>query len=72
MPKWMTWKNNYLLLFFADISNTDIANYEDIEEKEDMNLAGKAKTNVSANTEEKEVTTPVEQAENEKKSERNC
>lgn len=50
----------------ADISNTDIANYEDIEEKEDMNLAGKAKTNVSANTEEKEVTTPVEQAENEK------
>lgn len=49
---------------FADISNTDIANYEDIEEKEDMNLAGKAKTNVSANTEEKEVTTPVEQAEN--------
>lgn len=50
----------------ADISNTDIANYEDIEEKEDMNLAEKTKKNVSANTEEKEVTTPVEQAENEK------
>lgn len=27
----------------ADISNTDIANYEDIEEKEDMNLAEKKK-----------------------------
>lgn len=50
----------------ADISNTDIANYEDIEEKEDMNLAEKTKKDVSANTEEKEVTTPVEQAENEK------
>lgn len=31
----------------ADISNTDIANYEDIEEKEDMNLAEKTKKDVS-------------------------
>lgn len=41
----------------ADISNTDIANYEDIEEKEDMNLAEKTKKDVSVEDTEKEKKT---------------
>ena len=41
----------------ADISNTDIANYEDIEEKEDINLAEKTKKDVSVEDTEKEKET---------------
>lgn len=53
----------------ADISNTDIANYEDIEEKEDMNLAEKTKKDVSVEDTEKEKETPdsVDETEKDKK-----
>lgn len=53
----------------ADISNTDIANYEDIEEKEDMNLAEKTKKDVSVEDTEKEKETPnsVDETEKNKK-----
>ena len=53
----------------ADISNTDIANYEDIEEKEDMNLAEKTKKDVSVEDTEKEKETSdsVDETEKNKK-----
>ena len=53
----------------VDISNTDIANYEDIEEKEDMNLAEKTKKDVSVEDTEKEKETPdsVDETEKDKK-----
>lgn len=53
----------------ADISNTDIANYEDIEEKEDINLAEKTKKDVSVEDTEKEKETPnsVDETEKNKK-----
>ena len=53
----------------ADISNTDIANYEDIEEKEDMNLADKTKKDVSVEDTEKEKKThdSVDETEKDKK-----
>lgn len=54
---------------FADVSNTDIANYEDIEEKEDMNLAEKTKKDVSVEDTEKEKKVPdsVDETEKDKK-----
>lgn len=53
----------------ADISNIDIANYEDIEEKEDMNLADKTKKDVSVEDTEKEKKThdSVDETEKDKK-----
>lgn len=53
----------------TDISNTDIANYEDIEEKEDMNLAEKTKKDVSVEDTEKEKKVPdsVDETEKDKK-----
>lgn len=53
----------------TDISNTGIANYEDIEEKEDMNLAEKTKKDVSVEDAEKEKKVPdsVDETEKDKK-----
>lgn len=51
----------------TDISNTDIANYEDIEEKEDMNLAEKTKKDVSVDETEKDKKKKDEETAEKKK-----